>query len=115
VIAASHQHLEKGAAEGKFRLDLYHRLAVFPVEVPALRERMEDIPALVEFFLIEMGKVAPRKKLTVAALARLKEHDWPGNVRELAHVLERGAILAGGNAEIGIDEIRLRYARSIVR
>jgi len=111
VIAATHQQLEKGAAEGKFRLDLYHRLAVFPVEVPALRERMDDIPALVEFFLTEMGKTAPRKKLAGAAMIRLKEHDWPGNVRELAHVLERGAILAGTSSVIGVEEIRLRSVR----
>lgn len=111
VIAATHQHLEEGAAEGKFRLDLYHRLAVFPVTVPALRERMGDISALAEFFLAGMGKAAPRKRLTAAALVLLQEHHWPGNVRELAHVLERGAILAGSRAEIGVEEIRLRHSR----
>ena len=99
VIASSHQHLEKGAAEGKFRLDLYHRLAVFPVAVPALRDRMEDVPELVEFFLTEMGKSAPRKRISAAAMERLKEHSWPGNVRELAHVLERGSILSGNRAK----------------
>lgn len=108
VIAATHQHLEKRTAEGTFRLDLYHRLAVFPVEVPALRERAEDIPALAEFFLAEMGKDSPRKRLSLAALELLKEYSWPGNVRELAHVLERGTILAGDSAEIGVGEIRFR-------
>jgi DNA-binding NtrC family response regulator len=112
VVAATHQDLEKGTAEGKFRLDLYHRLAVFPVVVPPLRERMEDLPALVEFFLAMMGKNAPRARISGGAMARLNEHDWPGNVRELGHVLERGAILAGNRAEIGVEEIRLRGLRS---
>jgi DNA-binding NtrC family response regulator len=108
VIAATHKQLEKAAAEGKFRLDLYHRLAVFPVEVPALRDRMEDVPALVEFFLANMGKTAPRKRISDAAIALLQGQNWPGNVRELAHVLERGAILSSDRPEIGVHEIRFR-------
>ena len=114
VIAATHQPLEKLAssvgAERTFRLDLYHRLAVFPVEVPALRERMEDLGLLAEHFLEQMGQEMPRKRLTIEAEARLHEHHWPGNVRELMHVLERGAILAGDRMEICVDEIRLRRA-----
>jgi DNA-binding NtrC family response regulator len=114
VIAATHQPLEKLAsnvgAERTFRLDLYHRLAVFPVEVPALRERMDDLGLLVEHFLEQMGQEMPRKRLTVEAMAKLHEHGWPGNVRELMHVLERGAILAGDRMKIGVDEIRLRRA-----
>ena len=112
VIAATHQPLEKLAssagAERTFRLDLYHRLAVFPVEVPALRERMDDLKLLAEHFLEQMGQEMPRKRLTAEAVAKLHEHSWPGNVRELMHVLERGAILAGDRMEIGADEIRLR-------
>ncbi|HEX3967893.1 MAG TPA: sigma-54 dependent transcriptional regulator [Edaphobacter sp.] len=112
VIAATHQPLEKLAsslgAERTFRLDLYHRLAVFPVEVPALRERMEDLDLLAEHFLEQMGQEMPRKRLTAEAMAKLHEHGWPGNVRELMHVLERGAILAGDRMEIGVDEIRVR-------
>ncbi len=111
VIAATHQMLEQRAEERTFRLDLYHRLAVFPVEVPALRDRLEDLPALVAFFLEAMGREMPRKSISAAALAGLAEHAWPGNVRELMHVLERGAILAGDRAEIGVDEIRLRSKR----
>jgi transcriptional regulator with GAF, ATPase, and Fis domain len=114
VIAATHQPLEKLAssagAERTFRLDLYHRLAVFPVEVPALRERMEDLRLLAEHFLEQMGQEMPRKRLTTEAVAKLHEHNWPGNVRELMHVLERGAILAGDRMEIGVDEIRFRRA-----
>ena len=114
VIAATHQPLEKLAtsvgAERTFRLDLYHRLAVFPVEVPALRERMEDLGLLAEHFLEQMGQEMPRKRLTANAMEKLHEHHWPGNVRELMHVLERGAILAGDRMEIGAEEIRLRRA-----
>ena len=108
VIAATHQHLEKRSADGTFRLDLYHRLAVFPLEVPALRDRAGDIPALVEFFLAEMGKEFPRKRVSAAVMAVLQGYSWPGNVRELAHVLERAAILVGDAAEIGVGEIRLK-------
>jgi transcriptional regulator with GAF, ATPase, and Fis domain len=110
VIAATHQPLEQRAEEGAFRLDLYHRLAVFPVEVPALRERMEDIGALAEHILVQMGQKMPRKRLSGAALERLRGHHWPGNVRELMHVLERAAILAGESPEIGAEEIRYRRA-----
>ena len=108
VIAATHQPLEQRSEEGAFRLDLYHRLAVFPVEVPALRMRMDDIAELAEHFLTKMGQTTPRKRLSEGALARLHEHDWPGNVRELMHVLERAVILAGDKAEIGAEEIRYR-------
>jgi DNA-binding NtrC family response regulator len=114
VIAATHQPLEKLAtsvgAERTFRLDLYHRLAVFPVEVPALRERMEDVGLLAEHFLAQMGEEMPRKRLMEQAEAKLYEHTWPGNVRELMHVLERGAILAGDRMEINAEEIRFRRA-----
>jgi transcriptional regulator with GAF, ATPase, and Fis domain len=114
VIAATHQPLEQLAssvgAERRFRLDLYHRLAVFPVEVPALRERMEDLGLLTGYFLEQMGLEMPRKRLSVGAAAKLQEHSWPGNVRELMHVLERGAILAGDRMEIGVEEIRFRRA-----
>ena len=114
VIAATHQPLEKLAsstgAERTFRLDLYHRLAVFPVEVPALRERLEDLELLAEYLLEEMGREMPRKRLDAAAKAKLYEHHWPGNVRELMHVLERGAILAGDQMEIRAEDIRFRRA-----
>jgi transcriptional regulator with GAF, ATPase, and Fis domain len=114
VIAATHQPLEKLAtsvgAERTFRLDLYHRLAVFPIEVPALRERMDDLGLLAEHILEQMGQEMPRKRLALDADAKLYEHSWPGNVRELMHVLERGAILAGDKMEIGEDEIRFGRA-----
>ena len=114
VVAATHQPLERLASstgtERTFRLDLYHRLAVFPVEVPALRDRMEDLDLLAEHLLEEMGREMPRKRLGPAARAKLQEHQWPGNVRELMHVLERGAILAGDQMEIRAEDIRFRRA-----
>jgi transcriptional regulator with GAF, ATPase, and Fis domain len=111
LVAATHQPLEQRSAEGTFRLDLYHRLAVFPIEVPALRERMEDVAELAEHFLEQMGKNSPRKRLSADAVAWLEDQVWPGNVRELMHVLERGAILAGERPEIGVGEIGYRRLR----
>jgi transcriptional regulator with GAF, ATPase, and Fis domain len=110
IIAATHQPLEQRSAEGSFRLDLYHRLAVFPIEVPPLRERMDDLASLAEYVLAKMGQRMPRKRLSASAMSRLKEYNWPGNVRELMHVLERGTILAGDRMEITADEIRYRRA-----
>jgi transcriptional regulator with GAF, ATPase, and Fis domain len=110
VIAATHQPLQQRSEERTFRLDLYHRLAVFPVEVPALRDRMEDLNLLAEYILEKMGQKMPRKRLSAEASAKLHEHHWPGNVRELMHVLERGAILSGDRMEIGAEEIRYRRA-----
>ncbi len=106
VIAATHQPLLQRSEEKTFRLDLYHRLAVFPIEVPPLRIRMEDVDLLAEHFLTQMGRDTPRKQLSPAARRKLQAHNWPGNVRELMHVLERGTILCGEWQEIDADEIR---------
>jgi transcriptional regulator with GAF, ATPase, and Fis domain len=106
VVAASHQPLRQRAKEKVFRLDLYHRLAVFPVSIPALRDRMEDVPTLAEFLLGKLGEEMPVKRLSAGAAKRLMEYDWPGNVRELGHVLERGTILAEDRREIAREEIR---------
>ncbi|HEV2619876.1 MAG TPA: sigma-54 dependent transcriptional regulator [Acidobacteriaceae bacterium] len=111
LVAATHQPLERRSAEGTFRLDLYHRLAVFPIEIPALRERMEDVEELAEHFLEQMGRQGPRKRLSMEAVAWLEDQVWPGNVRELMHVLERGAILAGERPEIGVAEVGYRRLR----
>jgi transcriptional regulator with GAF, ATPase, and Fis domain len=110
VIAATHQPLERRAEEQLFRLDLYHRLAVFPIEVPSLKERMDDLPLLVAYFLEQMGQEMPQKRLAPTAMDKLASYHWPGNVRELMHVLERGAILAGDHYEISADDIRLHRA-----
>ena len=108
VIAATHRDLEQRVVDGSFRLDLYHRLAVFPIEVPALRERLDDLPALANHLLARLGADAPRKSLSPCALNALEQHAWPGNVRELAHVLERAVILAGDAPEITAEHIRCR-------
>jgi DNA-binding NtrC family response regulator len=106
VVAATHQPLKLRTAEHAFRLDLYHRLAVFPVAIPALCDRMDDVPPLAMFFLDRLGEEMPVKRLSAGALARLMGHDWPGNVRELEHVLERATILAEERPEIAAAEIR---------
>jgi DNA-binding NtrC family response regulator len=108
VIAATHRDLEQRVVDGTFRLDLYHRLAVFPLEVPALRERLDDLPALASHLLARLGADAPRKSLSPGAVHALGQHAWPGNVRELAHVLERAVILAADSPEITAEHIRCR-------
>jgi transcriptional regulator with GAF, ATPase, and Fis domain len=106
VIAATHQPLERRAEERTFRLDLYHRLAVFPIEVPPLRDRRGDLELLVDHFLDAMGQDAPQKHISPEALAKLRGYDWPGNVRQLMHVLERGVILAQERPEIRAEDVR---------
>jgi transcriptional regulator with GAF, ATPase, and Fis domain len=100
MIAASNRDLKAAVANGQFRQDLYYRLSVFPIEVPPLRERKEDIPILAEHFL----KVAckrlsrPDLRLTESEIGRLQSYDWPGNVRELQNAVERAAITARDGA-----------------
>lgn len=95
VIAATHVELERAVQEGRFREDLYYRLAVFPLELPALRERLEDLPALAEAMLAEQSaRTGRRGRLTDDAIAVLRTYPWPGNLRELANVLERATILS---------------------
>ena len=94
VIAATHHNLEQAVAEGRFRADLYYRLGVFPIHVPPLRDRREDIPSLVWFFIHhhqrELGRYIT--KVPSHIISALQEHDWPGNVRELENVVERAMI-----------------------
>jgi len=106
VVAASHQPLRLRTTEKAFRLDLYHRLAVFPVSVPALRDRIGDVLPLAAHLLKNLGEDMPAKRLSSSAAKKLIDYDWPGNVRELAHVLERATILAEDRREIAADEIR---------
>lgn len=113
VIAATHQHLEQRSEQGSFRLDLYHRLAVFPLDVPALSERREDIAALADHLLLRLAKGSVPKRLIPEALQLLEAHSWPGNVRELAHVLERALILADMEPEIDARHIRLRRRNNL--
>jgi formate hydrogenlyase transcriptional activator len=99
LIAATNRDLAREVAEGRFRSDLYYRLAVFPIAVPPLRDRADDIPILVEYFAARHGAALGRKfrrvdRRTMEALVR---YDWPGNVRELENVVERAAILSEGD------------------
>jgi DNA-binding NtrC family response regulator len=98
VVAASNSNLAQLVAEQKFRSDLYYRLSVFPITVPPLRERREDIPALAEHFLKTFTDryTSPVTKISQAALEKLYHYDWPGNVRELRHVIERAVLLSPG-------------------
>jgi DNA-binding NtrC family response regulator len=104
VIAATNRRLEDEVARGKFRSDLYYRLNVFPVEVPALRARREDIPELAAHFIERFSRRLGRNARPLArqALDRLVSHDWPGNVRELQNTIERALIVSVGD-EITID------------
>jgi DNA-binding NtrC family response regulator len=97
ILAATKRELSKEVAKGKFREDLYFRLSVVPIRMPSLRERKEDIPAIVRSFLSKMDQ--PRE-LDESAMQQLETHDWPGNIRELRNVLERGAYLAPGTAPV---------------
>jgi formate hydrogenlyase transcriptional activator len=98
VIAATNRNLEEEVARGRFRSDLFYRLNIFPIHLPALRERKPDVPLLASHFAMEfarrMGK--PVRGIEGNAMARLTTYEWPGNVRELANVLERAVILCDG-------------------
>jgi two-component system response regulator HydG len=106
VIAASNADLEKGVREGRFRQDLFYRLNVYPIKLPPLRERHEDIPLLATHFL-EIYKKRANKNITGVnrkALTWLRRYDWPGNVRELENAMERAVIVAQGRM-IGLDDL----------
>ncbi len=105
VIAATNRDLQAAIAEGAFRSDLYYRLNVFPVTVPPLRERKEDVPLLVNYFIDRFAKRAGKKikHIQKKALEVLQEYSWPGNVRELQNVIERSIIISEAN-EFSIDK-----------
>lgn len=96
VIAATNRDLWEMVQKGSFRIDLYYRLNVFPIKVPALRERKEDIPYLCSNLIVQLNKRLTKqlKGLSNKAISQLKAYDWPGNIRELQNVLEREAILS---------------------
>jgi transcriptional regulator with GAF, ATPase, and Fis domain len=105
VIAATNRDLQKAIADGTFRTDLYYRLNVFPITLPPLRDRKEDVPLLVNYFVDRYAKRAGKTILHIQkkALDALQEYSWPGNVRELQNVIERSLILAETN-EFSIDK-----------
>jgi DNA-binding NtrC family response regulator len=107
VVAATNKDLNKEIAEGRFREDLYHRLAVILINVPALNDRRDDIPLLVDFFTTKISQEqgTPKKTFSPEAINLLKEYDWTGNIRELRNVVERLIIL--GENEVSANDIKL--------
>ncbi|MCF1752614.1 sigma-54-dependent transcriptional regulator [Mariniradius sediminis] len=109
VLAATNKDLKKAIEDGTFREDLYHRLSVILIQVPALKDRKEDIPLLVEKFLDDIAKEygTAKKDISPAAVAKLQEFPWTGNIRELRNVVERLVIL--GEKTISLDDVK-KYA-----
>jgi transcriptional regulator with GAF, ATPase, and Fis domain len=105
VIAATHRDLEAAVAAGTFRADLYYRLSVYPIRLPSLRERREDIPRLVWFFIHRHQHDLGRQisKVPQAVMDALQQYSWPGNVRELENVVERAMIASTGET-LQLDE-----------
>jgi two-component system, NtrC family, nitrogen regulation response regulator NtrX len=106
VVAATNKDLRKEIEESRFREDLYHRLSVIVIKVPALNDRKEDIPLLVDKFLLDIADEYGAKKKTIQAkaLSQLKDHNWTGNIRELRNVVERLVIMSGD--EISADDVK---------
>jgi transcriptional regulator with GAF, ATPase, and Fis domain len=102
IIAATNRNLEKEITEGKFRLDLYYRLNVFPITLPPLRERKEDIPLLANFFAHKFSKKTgkPFNGIKPSAMEELMQYNWPGNIREMENILEQSFVLNDGKSEL---------------
>ena len=108
MVAATNQDLERAIETRQFRQDLYYRLSVFPVRIPPLRERREDIPDLARYFAMHFSTKLRKnvESVTTAALQRLESYEWPGNIRELQNVMERAVILTQGTA-VDADAIQI--------
>ncbi|GAB3276662.1 hypothetical protein GCM10027347_50330 [Larkinella harenae] len=117
IIAATNRHLEKEVTEGRFRMDLYFRLAMFPITLPALRERPEDIPLLAQFFAQraarKLGK--PFRGMSEKALNELIHYSWPGNIRELENVIEQAVIINDGQSPLTLGRPLINNLFSINR
>jgi sigma-54 specific flagellar transcriptional regulator A len=112
ILAATHRNLEQAIENGAFREDLFHRLNVFPIEMPALRSRIEDLPLLVrDFSARNLAEGRGHVQLAPRALAALAQHCWPGNVRELANLIERLSIICAGRIA-GIADLPPKYRSS---
>ena len=110
IVAATHRDLETAIADGGFREDLYYRLNVFPVELPSLHSRIEDLPLLIESILQHrVNDGENRIRLTPGALRVLKHYEWPGNIRELSNLLERLCVLYPGG-QVDIADLPSRYS-----
>jgi len=111
LVAATNRNLDKMIVDREFRSDLYYRLNVFPILIPPLRERREDIPVLARYFAQKFAQQMEKRIETIpsAAIKALMEWDWPGNVRELGNIIERAVILTrGGSLEVPLAELRRR-------
>ncbi len=107
IITATNKNLKKMAEEGRFRGDLFYRINGFTIELPPLRERKEDIPYLVHFFMTKENRIQFSKPISPSAIDKLSNYDWPGNVRELKNVIERAMVLSDGKEEIFPEAIQL--------
>jgi len=109
IIAATNRNLADAVREGRFREDLFYRLNVFPILMPPLRQRREDIPLLLHFFLAKFNKKIGKRIATVSkqTLNALQEYNWPGNVRELESVVERAVITSQGSALEVLDRLEI--------
>jgi len=113
IIAATHRNLEDEIAEGRFREDLFYRLNVFPIEMPSLSERVEDIPLLLEELIVRMeNNKRGSVRLTPAAVASLQQYHWPGNVRELSNLAERLLIMFP-NDVVDVQDLPEKYRKGI--
>jgi formate hydrogenlyase transcriptional activator len=114
VVAATNRDLEAAVAAGTFREDLFYRLNVFPIRVPALRERKDDIPVLVEYLVERYAKRGGKRisHIKKKTLDLFQAYDWPGNIRELQNVVERAVILCDGET-FSVDEKWLRKSRQL--
>jgi formate hydrogenlyase transcriptional activator len=113
LIAATNRDLQKSVAEKEFRQDLYYRLNVFPIRMPALRERTRDIPLLVRYFVQMFARRMnkPIETITTETMNALIAWDWPGNVRELENFIERSVILSRGSV-LNVPLAELKHART---
>jgi DNA-binding NtrC family response regulator len=94
LVAATHKPLQQMVADGRFRQDLFYRISAFPIHLPPLRERVVDIPMLVDSFLQRGSHAKHRLSVEPEAMAQMQAHDWPGNIRELRNVLDRAKLFA---------------------
>ncbi len=109
IIAATHRNLEESIVRGTFRGDLFYRLNVFPIEMPTLASRIEDLPALIDSFIAQAaGRGRPRLRILPETLEALANYPWPGNIRELSNLIERLAILCP-ERPVGIGDLPARY------
>jgi formate hydrogenlyase transcriptional activator len=113
IIAATNRELEKGMEEGRFRSDLYYRLNIFPIALPELKDRKEDIPLLASHFIHRLaGKTGRKiKGISVGVLQDMVMYDWPGNIREMEHLIERSILLSDGDT---LEKIQLPRQSNVV-